>query len=283
MENDSWYLRDDELTEEERHLRNLYQAVQQAIAQGRYPEAKRLTEQEFLALGNLLQYAVDDRNLELAKWGIAQGLDLRNERCFLTPFMRACKDGLEDLARLFVASEPALASERTRNCGMYPRRTPLMFAAGCGVVSLAEYLVSLGADVNAQDDMGFTALMAAAAYGQTSMLEYLVSLGADVSLWEETGLSALDYAIQSGTIAAVEFLLNHGASIKGAPDASISIPLWSAIDRNNAKMVELLLSNGADPTWRSLYGEDALGYAARIQAAPEILGFLSDHLGRTRA
>jgi ankyrin repeat protein len=87
------------------------------------------------------------------------------------------------------------------------------------------------------------------------------------------GHGLLERAIASGNIKAVAVLLAHGLDIHYPTRGrlgSLSIPLWTAISQGDAAMVEFLLSQGADRSWRSCYEEDAVGFAQRIAALSRI-------------
>ena len=253
-----------------------YQNLRNAIAQRRYAEARRLSE-EFNLMGNLLQHSVYEKDLELAKWALDQGIDVHSYYHGLTPFMRACQDGEEDLARTILLHDLSQVNERTKGYGIWPNRTALMFASGAGNLRIADLLLSYGAEINAQDDLGFTSLMAAAEGGHDGMIGFLHSRGGDVSCIDETGKRALSYAVESGNTNAVALLLSYGMDINEPKPRDLSIPLWIAISRSNTEMLEFLLSHGADPSWRSSFGEDASGYAERAGSPPRIRELLREH------
>jgi len=107
-----------------------------------------------------------------------------------TPFLRAAQSGDVVLMKLLLehGADPHIATEQ----GV----TPLMVASGIGWVEGVTYewspeetmeavklIISLGADVNAQDHVDKrTALMGAAHKGRNDVVQYLVDHGADMSL-----------------------------------------------------------------------------------------------------
>jgi uncharacterized protein len=84
--------------------------------------------------------------------------------------------------------------------------TPLMAATGLGWAAMytttaapttmeaVQYCMSLGADVNAQDKLGYTALHAAAFMGDLKIINYLVDHGANVKAKTKAGDTVADLA-----------------------------------------------------------------------------------------
>jgi ankyrin repeat protein len=84
--------------------------------------------------------------------------------------------------------------------------TPLMAAAGLGwsanftttaapaTMESVQYCMGLGADVNAQDKLGYTPLMGASFEGDLQVIHYLVDRGADVKAKDKAGDTVADMA-----------------------------------------------------------------------------------------
>jgi methionyl-tRNA formyltransferase len=83
--------------------------------------------------------------------------------------------------------------------------TLLMVAAYNGNLALAEFLISRGADVNAQNYKGTTVLMYAKDYalakGDSTLFKLLLSHGADVAVADYTGKALRDYLTRSEAAA----------------------------------------------------------------------------------
>ena len=60
---------------------------------------------------------------------------------------------------------------------------------------MAEYLINLGADVNAKDNFGRTPLMEVADNGYFDVVKLLILNGADIQAVDESGNTALVYAV----------------------------------------------------------------------------------------
>ncbi|ADR34035.1 Ankyrin [Sulfuricurvum kujiense DSM 16994] len=74
-------------------------------------------------------------------------------------------------------------------------KTVLMYACWVGNLEAVKYLVSKGADVNAQDSGGATALHLAAWKGHNTIALYLLENGASGSSMSKDGMTPLDIAL----------------------------------------------------------------------------------------
>lgn len=72
--------------------------------------------------------------------------------------------------------------------------------------STSEYLVKSGTDLDASDDMGWTALMQAASFGHLDVVKLLVDCGADANVADLNGLTALSVAAKSGHLEVQDWL-----------------------------------------------------------------------------
>lgn len=87
--------------------------------------------------------------------------------------------------------------------------TALHWAGTNGNVDLAVYLLSVGADPNAQDDTGWTPTLAAGYRGDAVMLRAMVAAGGDVAAVDPRGMNALFWAVDWNKAELVEFLLQQ--------------------------------------------------------------------------
>lgn len=77
--------------------------------------------------------------------------------------------------------------------------------------AVVKYLVSQGANVNAEDKSGQTPLSIAAKYGHLEIIRLLVSQGADVNAVSKHGQCQLYDAVADGQLEAVKLLVSLGA------------------------------------------------------------------------
>lgn len=73
-------------------------------------------------------------------------------------------------------------------------RSPLHYAADYGHKKVLEYLLSKGANINAQDKFGITPLLSAIFEGHTECVKILINKGADKSGKSPDGASYIDCA-----------------------------------------------------------------------------------------
>ncbi len=73
----------------------------------------------------------------------------------------------------------------------------------------AYFLISNGADLNAQDNTGSTALHKAAESGNTRLVKKLVARGADIDIRDQDGCRPLDIAVAKGFDNLFAFLVDE--------------------------------------------------------------------------
>lgn len=73
--------------------------------------------------------------------------------------------------------------------------TPLHYACSTGKLSVAEFLVANGAQVNALSPSDTTPLMMAVSSGNELLIKFLLDKGADLSMRNHEGYSAIDVAV----------------------------------------------------------------------------------------
>ncbi len=122
---------------------------------------------------------------------------------------------------------------------------PLVIAAGNGHTDIVVYLISKGADVNAYNDIGFTALINTARYGvDIRIAEMLIEAGADVNRQSFTkgGETALMLAVEYRHNEMVKYLLSKKADVKIMTKFGKKALDYAVYDSD---MIRMLISNGA--------------------------------------
>ena len=139
---------------------------------------------------------------------------------------------------------------------------PLNWAAMCGQIEMARFLLSKGAKVNAMiGGREATPLWTAAESGHPDMVRFLVSKGADIELGTAERQVPLSAAVNRLDI--VTFLLSKGAKVNGDPRFRGETPLSSAALIGNKAVVDLLIAKGADVNLTGKGGDAPIANAAR--------------------
>lgn len=122
-----------------------------------------------------------------------------------TPLTLACFFGRQTVTEILLAQGADVnlpASNQARVC-------PLHSAVAARQFAIVERLLKSGADVNAQQQDGFTALHAAAQNGQYEMAQLLLDYGADAAVKTAAGKTAFDYALEGGNPEIMRIIQNR--------------------------------------------------------------------------
>jgi len=139
--------------------------------------------------------------------------------------------------------------------------TALMHASAGGHVSSIDMLIARGADVNAKDNDGRTALMDASLGGHVSSIDMLIARGADVNAKNNNGGTALMAASVGGHVSSIDMLIARGADVN-AKNNDGGTALMSASVAGHVSSIDILIARGADVNAKDNDGETALMYAS---------------------
>ena len=136
-----------------------------------------------------------------------------------------------------------------------------------GKLDKVKKYIKEGYDVNKTSkgffaEYGRTPLMCAAGKGRFDVVKYLIDHGADVSkntAWKKR--TALHTASESGYLKVVEALLSKGAEIN-VEDEDRCTPLMLAAERGHIDMLLYLIDHGADVSKKGWKKQTALHYAS---------------------
>ena len=124
--------------------------------------------------------------------------------------------------------------------------TPLIVASAAGMDSIVDYLLDLGADVNACDSLGWTALHYACAYAKHSTCLLLLNQPSiNVDPKNKGGGTPLILASHSNALEIAQQLIDMGANVNQKNYVGLS-PLLMAVDACHPAMSKLLVENGSD-------------------------------------
>jgi ankyrin repeat protein len=161
--------------------------------------------------------------------------------------------------------------------------TALHLAATQGHRSVAELLLSKGADVNSKvsGDDAFTPLHFAAIYGKQDMVNLLLSEGADVDAKTNNDTTPLHSAAYCGWLEVTKLLLTNGADVNAKERSDLTV-LHNAVTAGHLEIVKLLLENGADIHAKYKEQATALDFAV-AKGHLEIEALLSQYLDQDQS
>jgi ankyrin repeat protein len=154
----------------------------------------------------------------------------------------------------------------------YEGRTLLHAASNDGLVDIAQWLVHIGADANAQEYDHRTPLQLAAARGHLEIVRILLGHVVDVNVAAGTdNRTPLHEA--AGHVGIMRLLIENGADVN-ARDQRQSTALHHAW---SAETAQLLIEHGADINARDESLSTALHLASTSDGNPETAQFLIEH------
>ena len=110
----------------------------------------------------------------------------------------------------FQALKRAATKIQARFRGHQLRNKQLLEAVKIGDIERTENLIKHGADVNAKDNIGWTALHWVASKGNLEIVAALVKAGAEVNVTNKYGLTALQLAQHIGDEISVKNAIEEG-------------------------------------------------------------------------
>ncbi|XP_022652251.1 histone-lysine N-methyltransferase EHMT2-like isoform X2 [Varroa jacobsoni] len=157
-----------------------------------------------------------------------------------TPFMTAVAAGKGRAARCLMA----LGAD-TAKCGE-DGMTCLHLASKAGLHDVVQLILKRStAQVNAQDEGGWTPIVWASEHQHSNVVLLLLKHGANPNIRDSEGNTALHWSAYSGTVDILLMYLELGSDINGANELG-DTPLHVAARQDKYEMVMLLLGREAD-------------------------------------
>lgn len=202
-----------------------------------------------------LHHAVSNGSLEMVKFLTRAGSVLNSSDSEgKTPLLLACARGFTDIVRFLISEGSHVNLSRNHN-----DERALHIAAGAGHVDVVRILLEEGrANLDVQTSVsrgGVTPLHKACRNGHTEVVKLLCERGADLEVRDSENRRAVHLAAESDSLPVVELLIRHGAEVQVSDKYGMSL-LHYAVSVKNVAMVEMVLDTGrVDVNVPNLHGE----------------------------
>ncbi len=151
--------------------------------------------------------------------------------------------------------------------------TPLHLAALAGNDEIVEQFVMAGANLDAQDRSGWTPLHEAASKGHSSVVETLLGVGANAMLTNELGEVPAHKASQSGSVDVLMSLADHAPTSLGIGNKMGATCVHQAALHDDDQVLAYLVDTGQNMEATDKLGATPLHYAA-LASGDKALRFL---------
>lgn len=144
---------------------------------------------------------------------------------------------------------------------------------------LIETLITMGADINWQDEDGWTVLNYAISFNNEDICKMLIDAGADPNSRDIDNKTPVHYAAKGWkpNNKILLLLLDAGGEVNVRDRDWGWTPLMYALHQNNINIFEILLKAGADPNIQSNNGNTSLHWAISFHyKSPKIIKELLD-------
>ncbi|CAD5209581.1 unnamed protein product [Bursaphelenchus xylophilus] len=180
------------------------------------------------------------------------------------PLHLAAQNGHVGVVNLLVQEHGASVEAITLN-----NQTALHFSAKYGQLGVSQKLLTLGANPNARDDKGQTPLHLAAENDYPDVVKLFLKMkhnnNAVLTAIDQNGFTCAHIAAMKGSLAVVRelMMIDKAMVIHAKTKTMEATTLHMAAGGGHAKIVKILIENGANPEDENSHGMTALHLGAR--------------------
>ena len=197
-----------------------------------------------------LHYACKKGHFPIVEYLISKGANIEAEDEYgKTPLHFACENGHLQIVEYLISKGANIEAKDEH--GDYV----IHHASTCGNLSIVQYLIERqNVDKDIKGFLEKTPLHCACEINYLPMVEFLISKGANIEANDIYGETALHLACEEGHLQIVEYLISKGANIE-AEENNKRTPLHCASFHGNPDIVEFLVSKKANKNAKTKDGK----------------------------
>ncbi|KAK2165000.1 hypothetical protein LSH36_56g02010 [Paralvinella palmiformis] len=205
---------------------------------------------------SLLEYSLIGKMVETMRLSSPEEIQILRNAIFPPLLCSAAREGNND------ALEKLRSVGAGFNMNDYDMRTPLHVAACEGHHNTVKYLLEYGAPVHVRDRFGHSPLDDAVRFARFDVIKLLMDAGAHLRVPATAlGMHLCNSALQE-SLTNLKAWIQAGASVnQGDYDGRTALHLAIAV--NNEEVAEYLISVGADPNQKDLFGTSPMDEAEK--------------------
>ncbi len=233
---------------------NDYHRLNELLVESRPCKPKEATAALQRAILKKSDELSDCTQLLLSKNADPNGTDGKGTAFVILTAESGCSTILKQLLR---------AGADPNKCRVSDNSTALSRAVWNNHIACVDVLLAAGAKTEIVDSQGRTPLIAAAQNDKTEALVSLLNHKGNLQVQDTKGRTVLYWATRMGNTAVTKLILDTESSIINSADIRGTTPLLIATERGFTKIVDALISAGADVDMCNDVGDTALIIAAK--------------------